>query len=313
MKSLWLRLADNETVVSYLFLLPNFLGFLVFTSLPVLASLGLSLLDWDVLTPPKYVGLANFVNLLGFHSEGGRATANDPEFWKYLYNTVYMMIGIPLGMAGSLITALALNQKLKGITFFRTVFFLPTACAGIAIYVLWIWIYNPEFGLMNAFLRQLFGLFHLNISPPTWLSSTTWAKPALMITGLWGAVGGANMLLYLAGLQQVPPELYEAAEIDGAGSWQKFQRITLPFLSPTTFFILIMSIIGGLQGGFMQAYAMTRGGPAGSTTTIDYFIYNNAYSYFKMGYAASIAWFLFIVVFIVTLINWKVGGKLVHY
>jgi multiple sugar transport system permease protein len=313
MKKFFDKVASNETVAGYVFLLPNFLGFLAFTLIPVFASLGLSFVDWDLFSPPKFVGFANFVNLLGFHREAGALIANDANFWTYLYNTVYMMLGIPFCIAGSLILALAINQKLKGIVFFRTILFLPTVCSGVALLILWKWVYNPDYGMLNAVLSQIFSVLHLNIRPPEWLLDPMWAKPALIIMGVWGAVGGTSMILYLAALQGVPRELYEAAEIDGANNWRKFWAVTVPFISPTTFFVTITSIIGGFQGGFMAAYIMTNGGPAGSTTTLDFYIYQNAYTWFKMGYAASISWFLFIVIFIVTLINWRFGGKLVHY
>ena len=299
--------ARSEAVAAYGFLLPNFLGFLAFTSLPVLASLLLAFTDWDILTPLKWVGFENFIKLLGCHKEAGHIVANDPLFWKYMGNTLYLMLGIPIGMGLSLVLALAMNQKLKGIVFFRTIYFLPTIASGIALYMLWRWIYNPDFGLINTLLAKL------GMDGPDWLSSTTWSKPALMIMGLWTSMGGYNMILYLAGLQGIDPELYEAAGIDGANKWQKFWNITWPMLTPTTFFIFIMSMMGGFQGGFDSAYIMTGGGPAGSTTTIMYYIYNNAFQWFKMGYAAAIAWVLFIIVFIVTLINWKIGSKLVHY
>ncbi len=286
----------REQLGGYLFLLPNFVGFLVFTSLPVLVSLLLAFVDWDILTPAKWVGIDNFVKLM-----------KDHLFWKYVGNTMFLMMGIPIGMFASLLLAMVMNRKLRGIVFFRTVYFLPSICAGVALCMLWRWIYNPDFGLLNNFLLKL------HIDGPEWLSSTVWAKPALMIMGLWTAVGGYNMILYLAGLQGVDPQLYEAAEIDGASGWQKFWNVTWPMLTPTTFFIFVMSVIGGFQGGFESAYIMTGGGPAGATTTISYYIYNNAYQWFKMGYAASIAWFLFLVILIVTMFNWKYGGKVVNY
>ncbi|MBI2842532.1 MAG: sugar ABC transporter permease [Armatimonadetes bacterium] len=313
MKFLLSKFASNEAAASYVFLLPNFLGFLVFTSMPVLASLTLSFVDWDLLSPPKYVGFQNFVNLLWFHKAEGSLVANDPLFWKYFYNTVVLMLVIPFSMAGSLLVALAMNQKLRGITVFRTVYFLPTVCSGVALCLLWRWIFNSDFGILNSFLTRTFDLLRLDISPPGWLTDIRYAKPALMLMNFWGAIGGVNMLLYLAALQGVPRELYEAAEMDGANGWQRFRSVTLPFISPTTFFIFIMSVIGGFQGGFMQAFIMTGGGPAGATTTLEYYIYNNAYQWLKMGYAAAIAWFLFLIVFVVTLINWRFGGKLVHY
>jgi multiple sugar transport system permease protein len=279
-----------------LFLLPNLLGFLVFTSLPVLASFSLSFFEWDLFTSPRFVGLHNFAVLM-----------QDRDFWYYAFNTLFLMLAIPVNMLGSLLLALVMNRKLRGIVVFRTIYFLPSIVAGVGTYLLWRWIYNPDYGLINAVLRAV------GIEGPTWLQSITWAKPALMFMGFWTVVGGYNMILYLAALQGVSPELYEAADIDGANPWQKFWAITWPLVSPTTFFIFTMSIIGGLQGGFEQALVMTGGGPAGATTTIGYYIYNHAFAWNHMGYAAAIAWVLFAAVFVVTLLNWRFGGKIVHY
>jgi len=286
----------RTALAGYLFLLPNFLGFLVFTSLPVLASLVLSFFGWDLFTPPRFVGLHNFATLM-----------NDHAFWYYGLNTIFLMLAIPVNMMGSLFLAVVMNQKLRGIVVFRTIYFLPSVVAGVGTYLLWRWIFNPDFGLINTTLRAV------GIEGPKWLQSITWAKPALMLMGFWNAVGGNNMILYLAALQGVSPELYEAAEIDGADRWQKFWRITWPMVSPTTFFILTMSLIGGFQGGFEQAMVMTGGGPAGATTTISYYIYNHAFLWNHMGYAAAIAWALFTVVFAATLLNWRFGGRVVHY
>lgn len=298
------RWKDNLT--GYLFLGPNISGFLVFTFLPVIASLVLCFTQWDILTPAKYVGFDNFIQLLGFHSEPGIGIVpNDPLFWKYLANTMFFMLGIPIGMAASLALALAMNQKLKGIVIFRTVYFLPVISSMVAIALLWRWIYNPDFGLFNSFL----GWF--GIKGPNWLSDTLWAKPALMIMGLWGGTG-YSMLLYLAGLQGISEEFYEASRIDGASKWQQFWYITFPLLSPVHFFMLIMGVIGGFQA-FGSMYVMTGGGPAGSTTTIAYYIYNNAFQWFKMGYASAIAWILFLMAFVVTIFQWKFVGKRVHY
>lgn len=292
---------------AYLFLLPNFLGFLAFTVGPTLWSLLLSFTDWDILTPLKFVGFANFVKLLGFHHAATGLVANDPYFWYYLWNTVFYMLFIPVGMVLSLLMALLFSQKMRGVVFYRTVYFLPSVCSGVALALLWRWLYNPDFGLINTFLAKV------GLTGPQWLSSTKWAKPAIAFMGLWGGIGSFNTILYLAALQGVPRQLYEAADVDGANPWQKFRYITLPSITPTTFFIFVMSVIGGFQGGFMSAYIMTGGGPAGATTTIDYYIYNNAYQWFKMGYASSIAWVLFILVFAATLLNWKYGGRRVKY
>lgn len=297
----------KETIAGYGFLLPNLIGFLAFTSIPVLASLVLGFMRWDLTSPPVFIGLENFVNLLGFTKENGHWIPNDGRFWYYVYNTMFFMLGIPISMAASLFLAVVLNNKMKGISVVRTVYFMPTLASGIAIYVLWRWIFNEEFGLLNILLG------HLGIDGPGWLTNRALAKPSLIFMGIWMNMGGYNMILYLAGIQGIPQELYEASAIDGASSWQKFQHITWPMLGPTTFFIFIMSVIAGFQGGFDAAFVMTGGGPAGATTTVSYYIYQNAYEWFHMGYAASIAWVLFISVFIVTLMNWKYGGKVVHY
>jgi len=292
-----MKARSREALAGYGFILPNCAGFMLFTLLPVGASLLLSFYQWDLLSwPPKFVGLGNYADLV-----------RDEHFRQYCWNTVFMMSGIPISMFGSLLLAVVMNQKLPGMTFFKTVYFLPSITSGIAIYVLWAWIYNPDFGLMNWLLAQS------GVEGPRWLESTTWSKPALVIMGIWGSVGGVDLVLYLAALQGIDPQLYEAAEMDGAGAWQRFWKITWPLVSPTTFFILIMGIIGGFQGGFDTAYIMTHGGPAGSTTTVSYYIYNNAYEWLHMGYAAALAWFLFLVILIVTLVNWFFSQRLVHY
>ncbi len=307
----WRRRA---ALAGYLFILPNVLGFLIFTSLPVLASLLLSLCKWDLLSDPEWVGLKNFGVLI-----------RDTDFWKYVGNTLFLMMAIPVSIILSLFLAVVLNQKLRGMVLFRALFFLPSITAGIGTMLLWMWLLNPEFGVINEVLRNIYEVLAWLPEKvgwqwaawkdihPRWLGDQNWSKPALIMMGLWGSMGGMNMILYLAALQGVPPELYEAAKMDGAGAWQRFWKITWPMVSPTTFFIFVMGIIGGFQAGFQSAHIMTNGGPAGSTTTISYYIYNNAYQWFKMGYAASIAWFLFLIVLALTLFNWRVSQKLVHY
>ncbi len=320
----------RRNLTGFLFLAPNLLGFLVFTAVPVGAAFTLSLFQWDLFHPPRFVGLQNFVDLLGwFRDAEGRHLA-DPRFWKYLWNTLFLMTAIPIQMAASLFLAIVLNQKIRGRVLFRTVFYLPTVCAGVGIMLLWMWIYNPEFGLFNTLIKAIVDVFNagavrlahlfpgvsvrpLTVPQPPWLKGYHWAKPSLMIMRVWGGMGGTSMILYLAGLQGISPELYEAAEIDGAGPWQRFRHITLPMLTPTTFFIFITSVIGGFQGGFDAAYVMTRGGPDGATTTISYYIFNHAFRWFNMGYAAAIAVVLFFIVFAVTLVNWKYGGRKVNY
>ncbi len=305
----------KEILIAFCFLLPNFIGFLIFTFFPVIASLVLSFLKWEIFTPPQFVGLQNFINLLGFSIKNGHFIPNDPKFWYYLYNTLFLMLIIPLQVFGSLLAALALNQKIKGVVFFRTLFFLPTITQGAAIAIIWYSLLNPNpsVGLVNKFIVNFGNFLNLPLEGPNWLGSIMWAKPALMIVMLWTFVGGYNMLLYLAALQNIPRELYEAADVDGANGWQKFWSVTWPMITPTTFFIAVMSIIGGFQGGFLLAYMMTGGGPAGSTTTIQFYIFNNLYQYQHVGYASSIAWVLFMMVFVVTLVYWKFGGKKVTY
>lgn len=293
-KKLFLSNKTKRILSAYFFLVPNVTGFLIFTLFPVVASFLLAFCEWDIFSPIKWIWFDNFIRLI-----------KDKDFWYYLYNTFYFMLGIPIGMAVSLAMALVLNQKLKGIVVFRTVYFMPVVSSMVAIALVWRWIYNPDFGLLNSFFHWI-GIK----APPKWLSSTEWAKPALIIVGTWQGAG-YNMLLYLAALQGIPQELYEAASIDGASWWDTFRFVTWPMLSFVNFFILIMGIIGGFQAFGIQ-YVMTGGGPAGSTTTIVYYIYNHAFQWFKMGYASAISWFLFLMMFIVTLIQWHSMEKKTH-
>jgi multiple sugar transport system permease protein len=291
---------------AYWFLLPNTLGFLLFTLLPVLGALLLSLFHWDPVegwSGLRWAAGGNYVEILGFHraATGGLA-ANDPLLWYYLYNTAFLLIGVPVGMALSLFTALLLNQKLRGIVFWRALFFVPTICSSVAVAVLWKWIYQPD-GLLNTALGTV------GVAGPNWLGDPAWAKPALILMGLWVGVGGYNCVLYLAGLQNIPRELYEAAAIDGAGFWTRLRYITWPQLAPTTFFILVMSVIGGLQGHFVAIHIMTAGGPANSTTTLLYYIYQEAFEWHRMGYAAALAVILFVLILGLTLLQWKRGGR----
>jgi multiple sugar transport system permease protein len=329
----------HDALTGYAFLLPNIVGFLTFTLLPVFAAFALSFFQWDVIQPffpesantasekvsavmhgegkrhAKFVGLGNYKEFLGWERDKGtgKLRARDEKFWYYAYNTMFLMAGIPLGMCLSLILALLLNTNLKGVVIYRTVFFVPAICSPAAIALLWRWIYNPEYGLFNSAIISVSQLFGVTVEGPAWLSDPDWAKPALIIMGLWAGAGGYNCLLYLAGLQGIPIELYEAADIDGAGWWHRLRHITWPMLSPTTFFIFVMSIIAGFQGGFVYINLMTDGGPAGATTSLMYYIYLHAFRWFKMGRACSLAVLLFAVVFAITLINWRYGRRAVHY
>lgn len=320
-----MKKGQSTTVIAILFLLPNFLGFAVFMLGPVLFSLVASFTNWNLMrtVPLRWVGLENFVKL--FSSQ---------EFWLYFINTVYLMLGMPVSIAGSLLLAAVLSRKIRGVVVYRTLFYLPSFTAGVALLILWKALYNPSFGPINVVLDHVLDWIRpfADLRPPQWLASTRnilglavehvgierrqfglGARDAIIIMGIWTTIGGANMLLYLAGISNIPQELYEAAAIDGAGKWAQFRHVTWPQLAPTTFFIVIMSFIGGLQGGFEQARVMTLGGPARTTTTLSYYIYIKAFEEFQMGYASAVAWVLFIIVFAITLVNWRFGSRYVNY
>ncbi len=277
------------------FLLPSLIGLLLFTVMPILSSLGLTLFEWDLLTPPDFVGIDNFTRLFA-----------DADFWRALKNTlVYIVSYIPFVMVGSLAIAIILNQKLKGLMFFRASFFVPVVSAWVAIALLWKWIFNPRFGLLN------FALALIGIEGPAWLFDPQWAMSAVVITSVWKDLGFL-MVMFLAGLQGIPNVYYEAASIDGASKWQTFWRITLPLLSPTAFFALIISLINSFQV-FDQVWIMTEGGPAGATSVLVELIVKNAFSYSRMGYASALSWVLFLLVFAVTIVQMRLQGKWVAY
>ena len=301
--------ARAEARAGFLFVLPWLFGFLVFTLGPILASLVLSFCDYDVLHPARWAGLSNYHALL---------TQDRPLALKSLGNALYLAaFGIPLGMTTSLALALLLNAKLRGQHWYRTFFYVPSVVPVVATAVLWGFLLNsdPHRGLVNAVwqatLTPWFGL-----PPPGWLSVPLWAKPGLIFMGLWGAGGG--MILWLAGLQSIPGTLYEAASLDGAGWWAQFRHVTLPMLSPYIFFNLIMGTIGALQT-FETAYILggTMGGsstgPDDSLLVPVVYLFNNAFQYFKMGYASAIAWLLFVLILGLTLGQLKLAPRWVHY
>lgn len=295
--------AGRRTLAGYLYLLPNLSGVLLFLFIPVAFSLVLAFCQWDLVRPARFVGLANFKELLG-----------DKKFWLYTFNTVFFMLGIPVGMLGSLLLAMLLNQKLRLRTMYRTIYFLPTFTAGIALMMLWKWLLNTDNGLINTSIIALGNLFGMAFDGVDWMGNRWTARFAFLLMGFWTSIGGYNMILYLAALQNISPELFEAADLDGAGWWGRFRHITWPLVSPTTFFILIISVIGGFQSGFEAVYILARGTAVEeAVTTINYYIYSNAYQFYRMGYASALAWFLFIIVFAFTLLNWRYGGAKVHY
>ena len=368
--SLWTgRREKRNFLVAMAFLLPNFLGFLVFTTFPVLLSLYMSFTNWTLKAgrPLEWVGLRNYADIF---SSG--------TFWFYLYNTVFFMLAIPVGVMGSLFLANALAGSMRmkssgkrwklaaafaalgiftvgllvmignldaallcavaylggffGILFgsvtYRTMFYIPSFASGVATVILWTAIYKSDGGLANSMISSL---LPAGAALPTWLSSTEnllgflplpelfanggfglGAREAIMIMGVWMGMGGNNMILYIAAISSIPESLYEAADIDGAGTFSKFWNITVPSVAPTTFFIAIMAVIGGLQGGFMQAKIMTGGGPAETTTTLAYDIYTTGFEELEFGAASAVAWVLFVIVFACTMINWKYGNKKVE-
>jgi multiple sugar transport system permease protein len=268
-----------------LFILPSLVGMLLFVLGPILASAVLTFFDWDLLTDPKFVGLANFRRLL-----------HDDEIWAALRHTLTFIIGyVPSVMVLALLLALVLDAKLKGIALFRTAFFLPVVSSWVAVALLWKWLFNPRYGLVN------YGLEQIGITGPNWLFDKHWAMPAIVITSVWKDLGFVA-LLFLAGLQAIPKDVYEASALDGAGRAEQLRSITIPLLKPTIFFVSIISIISSFQV-FPQVWVMTEGGPANSTTVIVERVVKHAFSYGEMGYAATISWVLFALVFSVTAIQ----------
>lgn len=278
------------------FLSPTMIVFSVFVLFPVVFSFYLSFQEWNMFGGKReFIGLANYAAIL-----------QNPEFWSVLKNTVVYTLGtVPLNMALSLVIAFFLNKKLAGRKFLRTAFFTPVIMSSVAAAVIWRWVYEPNFGLANYVL----GLVHL--PAVNWLNDPTAAMFALIVMGVWKSFG-FNMVLFSAGLQGIPKHYYEAAEIDGAGRWRKFWNITIPLLSPTTFFVLIMTVIGSFQV-FDTVYVLTSGGPLGTTKVLVFYLYEQAFKYFDMGYASAVAYLLFAIVFILTMAQTRYLRDKIHY
>ncbi|SFT03974.1 carbohydrate ABC transporter membrane protein 1, CUT1 family [Paenibacillus sp. BC26] len=285
----------KEIMWTYLFVAPPLLGFLIFGLAPLLTSLGLSFMEWDMITPSSWTGIDNFTTMF-----------EDEKFYKSLFNTFYLLIGIPIGMVISLFLAIMMNRPLKGISLFRTVYYIPVISPIIAVSLLWQWMLNYDYGIINEWIWKIFG-----VQGPNWLGDPLWVKPSFILMGLWGGVGG-TMVLYLAGLQGISSTYYEAAEVDGASRWQQIRHITLPLLSPIHFFVVVMGVIGTFQS-FSQMYILaTDGGPEYSGATIVYYIFQEAFKYFNMGFASAVAWVLGIMIFIITLIQFRVSKRWVY-
>ncbi len=284
----------REAWEAVLFLSPWIIGFVCFTAGPVLFSLGLSFFKWDAIHPARFHGLGNYRQML-----------HDPLLSKSLWNTaVYAAMYIPGSIVVALTLAMLLNQKLRGMGVFRTIFYLPYLTAGVATYTLWLVVFDPKNGLINRFLRIFFD------NPPGWLSDPNWSKPALVIMAVW-SVGGM-MLVFLAGLQNISDQLYEAAEIDGAGPISQFFNVTVPILSPTIFFNTIIATIASFRV-FEPAIVLTSGGPSNSTLFYVYHLFNRAFTFGQFGYASAMAWLLFAIVLALTVLQIRVGRRWVHY
>jgi multiple sugar transport system permease protein len=289
-----LSLRRREAVAAYIFIAPAVFGFIVFLAGPIAASLVISLTNYDIISSPHWIGFDNYI-----------ALTHDDLFWQSLNVTIKAaLIGLPIGLTLSLGLAMLLNQPIKGLAFWRTVYYLPSVLSGAAVAVLWLWLLNPEFGILNVILR------HMGLPAPDWLGDTTTALPSLIVVSLWG-IGGTT-IIYLAGLQGIPTELYEAAQIDGAGAWQRFYRVTLPMLSPVILFNLILALINQFQW-FTEPFVMTQGGPENSTLTFMLYLYQNAFTYFKMGYASAMAWVFFVLVLVLTALVFRSSPMWVHY
>ncbi|WP_327003247.1 sugar ABC transporter permease [Dactylosporangium sp. NBC_01737] len=278
----------RRTLVGWAFILPNFLGFATLTLVPVVIALALSFMKWDSYSDPEWVGLANFRRMVG-----------SDTFWTALTNTTYYAAGhIPLTLLASLGFAVLLNRKLRGVRFFRTALFFPYITSLVAVAVVWNMLFSPEFGPVNQLLRAV-GVD----SPPGWTTSTTWAMPAVILTSVWRDMG-YYMIIYLAGLQGIPAYLYEAAEMDGAGPWQRFRHITVPALRPTTFFVVIMLTISSFKV-FDLVQIMTEGGPGRSTLVLSQVIFREGITEGRFGYSSAIAMVLFVVVLVVTVVQFR--------
>ncbi len=295
-RSWWNTMKGQEALSFYIFILPWALGFLAFTLGPILASFALGFMEYDMSLPPRFIGLSNFQELF-----------QDPLFYTSLYNTLYIVIlAVPLGMIAAFGMALLLNQKVRGQAIYRTLYYIPSIVPAVASAALWLYVLQPQWGLFNALLEAV------GIPGPGWLASEVWSKPAIIMLMVWSS--GGNMIIYLAGLQDIPKEYYEAAQIDGANGFRQFLHVTLPLMTPTIFFTVIMGIIGTFQV-FSSIFVLTdgMGGPVNSTLVYLIYLYRNAFSFFRMGYSSAMAWVLFVIILVLTIINFRFARYWVHY
>ncbi|NWF89515.1 MAG: sugar ABC transporter permease [Ignavibacteriaceae bacterium] len=290
------KLSKQQSIFGLLFMMPWFIGFIIFGLYPMIMSLYYSMCRYDVLRIPQFIGLGNYEKLI----------FEDPYFWTSINNTlVYTFLRVPLCILGSLLLAVLVNNAVKGVKFFRTIYFIPSIVTGVVLSVVWLWMFNPQYGLLNSFLA------YLGIPGPLWLLDPNWSKPSLVLMSIW-SIGGGRMLVFLAALQGIPKHLYEAVDIDGGGWWARFRNVTIPMLSPVLFLWSVLEIIFSLQV-FVEAYIMTQGGPLNSTMFYNLYLYNKAFNDFEMGYASALAWLLLIISLIITIIQFRLSKKWVHY
>jgi multiple sugar transport system permease protein len=290
-----MKARQKEAWAALFFTSPWIIGFFVFLAYPLGASIYYSFCDYSVLKKPLFIGLGNYRDLMA-----------DEVFWIALKNTaIYAALALPLGTILAIALALLLNSKVKGLAFYRTIFFLPSLVPMVSLAVLWLWLFNGQYGLVNLGLQQI------GITGPNWLGDPNWSKSALVLLGLWGA--GNAMVVYLAGLQDVPQQLYEAANLDGATPWVKTRHVTLPMISPVILFNVVMGMIGTLQV-FTVPYIMFPGGsPARSTLFYSVYMFDNAFRFQKMGYASAMGWIMFLIILVLTMTSLKLSEKRVHY
>lgn len=287
-----------QNIYGYLFLTPWLIGFLGLFIGPGVTSIYLSLTKYDVLSAPEFIGFANYVKMF----------IDDPLFWPSIWRTAYYAgVGVPLGVLGSMFLSILLNNKIRALPAYRTLFFMPSLVPIVASVVLWKWLLNDDFGIVNQGLRNL-GI----MDPPGWFGDRRWAIPSLIMMGLWQGIGGTRMIIFLAGLQGIPEELYEAASIDGASAWSKLWNVTIPLLTPTIFFNMILGIIGGLQT-FTAAFVATEGGPGFATWFFSLHLYKQAFDYWNMGYAAALAWFFAVIIVSLTVWQMRLSSRWVFY
>jgi multiple sugar transport system permease protein len=286
----------QQTIEGYTCILPWLVGFLCFVAGPMIASFIISFLDWSLLAPPEWAGLDNYARLV-----------KDPLFYTVLYNTAFIsFLSVPLQLTIALVIALGLNERMRGVNAYRTIFYLPSQMPVVASALLWLWVFNPEFGLANALLTTI------GLTPLRWLFDPDLAKPSIVLITLWAGIG-TPLIIFLAGLQGVPASLHEAASIDGAGAFARFRHVTLPLLSPIIFFNLIIGVIASFQAYFTLVFVTTQGGPANATLIFIVYIYLKAFRDFDMSYAATLATVLFLIVLVLTGINFLLARFWVHY